>query len=95
MNITTRFVNNQVIPSEIHRLYFLGIQKLGEVKEEEELNTMLKRRKLFSDVILDCEILTYLENTRYLVEIVNKSKFKAFITLFGKIYHAIATWDLT
>ena len=33
-----------------------GISKAGEVKEKEELKTLLKRGKLLFDVILDPEI---------------------------------------
>ena len=33
-----------------------GISKAGEVEEKEELKTLLKRGKLFFDVILDREI---------------------------------------
>ena len=42
----------------------LGISKAGEVKEEEELQTMLKWAKTFFDAILDCKIFTYLKNKK-------------------------------
>ena len=57
----------------------LGTPKAGEVKEKEDLKTTLKWGKLFFDVILDHEILTYLKNEKYLILIVNSRKFNVFI----------------
>ena len=42
----------------------LGVSNAGEVKEEEELQTMLKWAKTFFDATLDCEIFTYLKNKK-------------------------------
>ena len=56
-----------------------GISKAGEVKEKEELKTLLKRGKLFFDVILDPEIFIQLKNKKYLLLIVNSRQFNVFI----------------